>query len=150
MILERFRDDLRAKVYLGVAVVGFVSFPSAVLVSLGLPEWLVWPVFALLFLFVAMLWLMARYYEVFLSPWPDFFWPGQYLRKSKEAKAQTQVVEVTPELEHAIWSEWMDRIGRSGHGHVLVAILNLARPFVGRHVPRHSAHPEGRSAAPPS
>jgi uncharacterized membrane protein YhdT len=142
---EDERDDLRAKYYLTLAELFVAVLPSAALFVLGFPRWVVWPFFVLAFVFVAIIWLTVRYYDLYLSRYPGTFWPQLPVPGSGKPPAP-QVVQVTPELELALWNEWLDRARRSGRaGEVFAAILHIARPFVGHHIPRHPGVPDLRS-----
>jgi len=140
--LRKERQDARSKVRLMFAVVLVAVLPSTFLRAAGLPGWIVWPYFVVAAILVALLWLLTRYYGDYLSVHPDHFWP----KLPKTKRPDTQVVEVTPDLESALWAEWMDRARRSGRaGEILVALLQAARPLVGRPTPRRPEHRDMRS-----
>lgn len=141
--IERERADARSKVRLLLAVLVIVVLPSSFLFAAGFPGWLVWPYFGLAFGVVAFFCLVARYYTLYLSMYPDLFWP--HLPPPKKP-AETQVVNITADLEDAVWREWIDRTRRSGRaGEILAAVLRAMRPLVGLHVPRDPKQPETRS-----
>lgn len=128
-------DDLRLKVRLFVAVIAFVALPSAVLFVIGLPGWIVWPVFVLLFTLVGAAWLASRFFG-FTSRFPGLFFAVPHKKTPTSPTPPTpEVVEVSPELEAALWNEWMDRARRRGGlGEVVVGMLRAVGPFVGAHV----------------